>query len=121
MKNGPLAVDASHPPFSPSMKLLQGPNPQRRLRLRQHHQDDALLHHLYVAVAPWIGQSAGQARGARRSPVGEPGPQPWTASASSWTPLTAVLVAPNGYRGFEARIYKCGGHQALSHWEVARR
>ena len=29
----------------------------------------------------------------------------------------AVLVAPNGYRGFEARIYKCGGHQALSHWE----
>ena len=27
----------------------------------------------------------------------------------------AVLVAPNGYRGFEARIYKCGGHQALSH------
>ena len=28
-----------------------------------------------------------------------------------------VLVAPNGYRGFEARIYKCGGHQALSHWE----
>ena len=35
-----------HPPFSPSMKLLQRPNPQKRLRLRQHQQDDALLHHL---------------------------------------------------------------------------
>ena len=44
--NGPSAVDTSHPPFSPSMKLLQGPNPQKRLRLRQHQQDDALLHHL---------------------------------------------------------------------------
>ena len=44
--NGPLAVDTSHPPFSPSMKLLQGPNPQKRLRLRQHQQDDALLHDL---------------------------------------------------------------------------
>ena len=29
----------------------------------------------------------------------------------------AALVAPNGYMGFEARIYKCGGHQALSHRE----
>ena len=28
------------------MKLLQRPNPQKRLRLRQHQQDDALLHHL---------------------------------------------------------------------------
>ena len=44
--NGPSAVDTSHPPFSPSMKLLQRPNPQKRLRLRQHQQDDALLHHL---------------------------------------------------------------------------
>ena len=44
--NGPSAVDTSHPPFSPSMKLLQGPNPQKRLRLRQHQQDDALLHDL---------------------------------------------------------------------------
>ena len=33
----------------------------------------------------------------------------------------AVLVAPNGYRGFEARIYKCGGHQALSHREGSKR
>ena len=33
----------------------------------------------------------------------------------------AVLVAPNGYRGFEARIYKCGGHQALSHWEGSKK
>ena len=40
------AVDTSHPPFSPSMKLLQRPNPQKRLRLRQQQQDDALLHHL---------------------------------------------------------------------------
>ena len=32
--NGPSAVDTSHPPFSPSMKLLQRPNPQKRLRLR---------------------------------------------------------------------------------------
>ena len=31
----------------------------------------------------------------------------------------AVLVAPNGY--FEARIYKCGGHQALSHWEGSKK
>ena len=44
--NGPSAVDTSHPPFSPSMKLLQRPNPQKRLRLRQHQQDDALLHNL---------------------------------------------------------------------------
>ena len=44
--NGPSAVDTSHPPFSPSMKLLQRPNPQKRLRLRQHQQDDAPLHHL---------------------------------------------------------------------------
>ena len=36
-------------------------------------RDDALLHYLYVAYAPWIGQSAGPARGARRSLVGEPG------------------------------------------------
>ena len=40
------AVDTSHPPFSPSMKLLQRPKPQKRLRLRQHQQDDALLHNL---------------------------------------------------------------------------
>ena len=33
----------------------------------------------------------------------------------------AALAAPNGYRGFEARIYKCGGHQALSHWEGSKR
>ena len=33
----------------------------------------------------------------------------------------AVLVAPNGYRGFEARIYKCGEHQALSHWEGSKK
>ena len=33
----------------------------------------------------------------------------------------AVLVAPNGYRGFEARIHKCGGHQALSPWEGSKR
>ena len=28
-----------------------------------------------------------------------------------------TLVAPNGYMGARARIYKCGGHQALSHRE----
>ena len=28
------------------MKLLQGPNPQKRLPPKQHQQDDALLHHL---------------------------------------------------------------------------
>ena len=44
--NGPLAVDTSHPPFSPSMKLLQRPNPQKRQPPKQHQQDDALLHHL---------------------------------------------------------------------------
>ena len=39
-------------------------------------RDDALLHYLYVAVAPWIGRSAGRARGARRSLLGEPGHNP---------------------------------------------
>ena len=29
------------------------------------------------------------------------------------TPLSA-LVAPNGYKGFETRIYKCGGHRQHS-------
>ena len=39
-------------------------------------RDDALLHYLYVAVVPWIGRSAGRARGARRSLLGEPGHNP---------------------------------------------
>ena len=34
------------------------------------------LHYLYVAVVPWIGRSAGRARGARRSLLGEPGHNP---------------------------------------------
>lgn len=40
------------------------------------NKDYVLLHLLYVAVAPWMGQSAGWARGARRSPLGEPGYNP---------------------------------------------
>ena len=36
----------------------------------------ALLHYLYVAVVPWTGRSAGRARGARRSLLGEPGHNP---------------------------------------------
>ena len=32
----------------------------------------------------------------------------------------AALVAPNGYMGSKARIYKYGGHQALSHREVRK-
>ena len=39
-------------------------------------RDDALLHYLYVAVAPQIGRSTGRARGARRSLLGEPGHNP---------------------------------------------
>ena len=76
--------------------------------------------YLYVAVAPWIGRSAGRARGARRSLLGEPGTILDCTGVKLDTP-PAVLVAPNGYRGFEARIYKCGGHQALSHWEGSKR
>ena len=34
------AVDTSHPPFSPSMKLLQRPNPQKRLRLSPNPPKD---------------------------------------------------------------------------------
>ena len=40
--NGPSAVDTSHPPFSPSMKLLQRPNPQKRLRLSPNPPKDGL-------------------------------------------------------------------------------
>ena len=32
----------------------------------------------------------------------------------------AALVAPNGYMGARARIYQCGGHQALSHREGSK-
>ena len=44
--NGPSAVDTSHPPFSPSMKLFRRPISRRRQPPKQHQQDDALLHHL---------------------------------------------------------------------------
>ena len=45
----------------------------RKQRPDQHQKGRRQLHYLYVAYAPWIGQSAGPARGARRSLVGEPG------------------------------------------------
>ncbi len=43
------------------------------------------------------------------------------ATSPSPTPPATRALAPNGYRGFEARIYKCGGHQALSHWEGSKK
>ena len=85
--NGPSAVDTSHPPFSPSMKLLQRPNPQKRLRLRQHQQDDALLHHLTgrdpcrtIIIAGW--QTLGGSQGHEQLEDGTAYCQVWPSKRS---------------------------------------
>ncbi len=58
---------------------------------------------------------------ARRRQLGERGESPGCTGEQQDT-LPAALVAPDGYRGYEARICKCGGlrhyHTALSHQEV---
>ena len=54
---------------------------------------------------------------ARRRQLGEPGEGPGRTGGQYTLP--AALVAPDGYRGYKARICKCGGlglyHTALSH------
>ena len=62
-----------HHPQRPRQRGTAGAQYAGSSGLINTNKDDALLHYLYVAVAPWIGQSAGPARGARRSLVGEPG------------------------------------------------
>ena len=67
-------TDATSPSPTPSAtRATAGAQYAGSSGLINTNKDDALLHYLYVAVAPWIGQSAGPARGPRRSPVGEPG------------------------------------------------
>ena len=41
-----------------------------------------------------------------------------TFTVEQYDTTPTALVAPNGYRGFKALIYKCGGRWALSHKEV---
>ena len=78
----------------------------------------AAARYLYVVFAPRIGKFAGWGREGRVDRY-------WVSQAASlscaerkFDTLPAALVAPNGYTGVMARIYKFGGQQALSHPEV---
>ena len=75
MTNGPKPA-ATSPSQRRRQRGTAGAQHAGRSGLINIKRDDALLHYLYVAVAPWIGRSAGRARGARRSLLGEPGHNP---------------------------------------------